>query len=67
MLAEVTVGGVRAGAGTVRLRPGPVKFHDIDALGLHGRLGARGRHAQAPDVPDVALAAGIAPFTGDAE
>jgi hypothetical protein len=67
VLAEVTVGGVRARAETIRLRTGPVKLHGVDLLGLDRGIGLLGGDPEASDVPDVVFASGIAPGTGHLE
>ena len=65
--AEVTVGGVRARAETIRLRTGPVKLHGVGPLGLDRGKGLLGGDPEASDIADVVLTPAVDAITGRGE
>jgi len=67
VLAEVTLGSMRARTETITLRTGPVKLHGVDPLGLDRRVGSRSCRPQPSDVADIVFASGVAPVTGNLE
>jgi len=67
VLAEVTVGGVRARAETIRLRTRPIQLHGVDLLGLDRGTGLLGGDPEPSDIPHVVFAPAVAPVTGHLE